>query len=384
VDQHRLARVHRRGNFHRIRAIRQTASAPSGNSTLRRVSMTVRVAIGPTSSSSAAKYTIWPSSRGPTLSMPGIARWGSLARRWPPALSADNAHYVKYAIGRRGLPWRRSSRRTDVGADPPARRAGHLPAAPALDRRLGSGRPGQPGAPVRHPQGIQAPSSASPMARLAADRLRGRDRRHDRRQWIEQREHTAGFDTRMAAFHGTTWAVSRLHPTVDAAIYPQAVPLTRILRSPHWLAAGTCGEYRCQQQFGDEVRRTVAPAYRWPSSPPDSRDPLLAYLRYREHRTASGLPQRASGPVGRLRHAVGGAQLLASVTRSCPSARDSGQERGLWADDLARVSPQRVGRSGATLPKREKPRAHRVQGDGHRGSPLFSNWTIPRITGGSH
>ena len=48
-----------------------TTSAPSGSATLRRVSMTVRVAIGPASSSSATKYTSWPSSRRPTPSTPG-------------------------------------------------------------------------------------------------------------------------------------------------------------------------------------------------------------------------------------------------------------------------------------------------------------------------
>lgn len=48
-----------------------TTSAPSGSGMLWRLSMTVRVAIGPTSSSSATKYTVRPSSHRPTPSTPG-------------------------------------------------------------------------------------------------------------------------------------------------------------------------------------------------------------------------------------------------------------------------------------------------------------------------
>jgi hypothetical protein len=48
-----------------------TTSASSGSGMLCRLSMTVRVAIGPTSSSSATKYTRRPSARRPTPSTPG-------------------------------------------------------------------------------------------------------------------------------------------------------------------------------------------------------------------------------------------------------------------------------------------------------------------------
>jgi hypothetical protein len=101
------------------------------------------------------------------------------------------------------------------------------------------------------------------------------------RRWHDQREHDAGFRHRMAVFHGPGWAVPPGSPTVAAAVYPQAIALTRLLASPFWqsLVADDIGGG--QDRFFAEVRRTVALGYAWPR-PFRSTDPLYRWLF--EHR----------------------------------------------------------------------------------------------------
>lgn len=55
------------------------------------------------------------------------------------------------------------------------------------------------------------------------------------RQWHNQFAYDEGFYQRMRLFHGPgAWAMPATHPTIAAAIYPQAVALARLLASPYW------------------------------------------------------------------------------------------------------------------------------------------------------
>lgn len=97
------------------------------------------------------------------------------------------------------------------------------------------------------------------------------------RQWRDQREHDEEFSHRLTIFHGLGWRLSPSDPTVAAAAYPQAVALTRLLITPHWqsLALGDSAQER--SLFQQEMRRSVAPAYRWPQ-PSLSEDPLHRWI----------------------------------------------------------------------------------------------------------
>lgn len=97
------------------------------------------------------------------------------------------------------------------------------------------------------------------------------------RQWRDQREHDEEFGRLLAIFHGSDWRLSPADPTVAAATYPQVVGLTRLLISPHWrsLAVGESAHER--SLFQKEMRRTVAPTYRWPQ-PSFSKDPLHRWI----------------------------------------------------------------------------------------------------------
>jgi hypothetical protein len=98
------------------------------------------------------------------------------------------------------------------------------------------------------------------------------------RQWHNQFAYDGDFYQRMQVFHGPgPWAVSPDHPTISAAIYPQAVALTRLLASPYWQAQAASG-ISGQQRFAEEARRTAAPGFPWPQ-PGMPRDPLCQWIR---------------------------------------------------------------------------------------------------------
>jgi hypothetical protein len=105
-----------------------------------------------------------------------------------------------------------------------------------------------------------------------------REASHICHRWHDRHEHDADFLRLMDGFHGQEWRVSTGHPTVDAARYPQIVALTRLLASPSWRA-------RARQtwpepvEFLDELRRTVAPNYRWTLAHPyGAHDPLAELI----------------------------------------------------------------------------------------------------------
>jgi hypothetical protein len=100
---------------------------------------------------------------------------------------------------------------------------------------------------------------------------------HICRRWHEHRQHDAAFRDRMLTFHGPGWQASPASPTIAAAIYPQAVALTRLLTSPYWQALSSPGHPDRQALFIAEVRRTVAPGYLWPQ-PRRPADPLDAWI----------------------------------------------------------------------------------------------------------
>ncbi len=87
---------------------------------------------------------------------------------------------------------------------------------------------------------------------------------HICRRWHEHHQHDAAFRDRMLAFHGPGWQAPPASPTVAAAVYPQAVALTRLLVSPYWRALSSPAHPDQQALFIAEVRRTVAPGYLWP------------------------------------------------------------------------------------------------------------------------
>lgn len=114
------------------------------------------------------------------------------------------------------------------------------------------------------------------------------------RQWHDRREHDEEFGRRIEIFHGPDWQVPPYHPTVAAAVYPQAVALARLLAVPYWKSLGTDSSAMRGSLFAQEMRRTVAPSYQWPQ-PRESKDPLFRWLigdmRFGRTRRRTGSPQ---------------------------------------------------------------------------------------------
>jgi TniQ len=97
------------------------------------------------------------------------------------------------------------------------------------------------------------------------------------RQWRDEREHDEEFSRRLAIFHGPNWRLSPSDPTVAAAAYPEVVGLARLLISPYWRSLAVAYSSHDLSLFQQEMRRTVAPAYRWPQ-PSFSKDPLHRWI----------------------------------------------------------------------------------------------------------
>lgn len=80
--------------------------------------------------------------------------------------------------------------------------------------------------------------------------------------WDRRGEHQEQFQRLMSLFHGPSWRVSAFDPTVHAASYPQIVALTRLLASPFWWTKSH-QDWPELTEFAAELRRTVAPDFRW-------------------------------------------------------------------------------------------------------------------------
>jgi len=97
------------------------------------------------------------------------------------------------------------------------------------------------------------------------------------REWHDQHRHDEAFMSLLDIFHGPDWRLLPDDPTVEAARYPQAVALTRLLTSPYWNALAISASPTAQAMFAREMRLTVAPSYHWPQ-PRGSKDPLYEWL----------------------------------------------------------------------------------------------------------
>jgi TniQ len=114
-------------------------------------------------------------------------------------------------------------------------------------------------------------------------------------EWHSQRQHDEGFRQRMEIFHGPEWRLAPTAPTIAAAIYPQAVALTRLLTSPHWQAQARSHEPSGQGRFAREIGRTVAPGYVWPQAQ-RSTDPLYQWILETRLAHSHMLPGPTDGP----------------------------------------------------------------------------------------
>lgn len=104
---------------------------------------------------------------------------------------------------------------------------------------------------------------------------------HICRQWHAQRQHDEELRRRMRIFHGSDQLLPAHDPTIAAAAYPQVVALARLLASPHWRSLATDPPDAGEPPLALEVRKTVAPGYKWPPSR-SSTDPLYRWIT-REH-----------------------------------------------------------------------------------------------------
>ncbi len=96
--------------------------------------------------------------------------------------------------------------------------------------------------------------------------------------WHRRLEHDDDFYRLMNRFHSGQWRVTSADPTVHAARYPQIVALTRLLASPHWRSRCLTG-WPSPQTFVDELRRTVAPNFKWTLQRQYGvHDPLVSHL----------------------------------------------------------------------------------------------------------
>jgi hypothetical protein len=102
-------------------------------------------------------------------------------------------------------------------------------------------------------------------------------------EWHRRGHHRDGYEQRMKRFLGPTRSVDRDHPAVFAARYPQIVALTRLLVSSYWRALAL-SDPTGNDAFVAEVRRTIAPDYRWNPNPHQRyTEPLVRFYRYEQH-----------------------------------------------------------------------------------------------------
>ena len=148
-----------------------------------------------------------------------------------------------------------------VGA---ARRRRLRPPPPLDQQRPGTAGPDRPaGDPHRTPP----PPAANPRHGRDTVMRAFRDARHICLGWRLDGIPDDGYGRRMEIFHGPGWRDrdDDENQTSDAASYPQAVALTRLLASPYWRERSSANGAR-PEEFETELRRTVAPGYIWRST----------------------------------------------------------------------------------------------------------------------
>ena len=124
-----------------------------------------------------------------------------------------------------------------------------------------------------------------------------RDARHICLGWRLDGIPDDGYGRRMEIFHGPGWRDRDYDETQtsDAAAYPQAVALTRLLASPYWRERILGKDRPWPEEFETELRRTVAPGYIWGIYPRtrwrrDRDDPLLEWRYHTRHPESGPLP----------------------------------------------------------------------------------------------
>ena len=124
-----------------------------------------------------------------------------------------------------------------------------------------------------------------------------RDARHICLGWRLDGIPDDGYGRRMEIFHGPGWRDRDDDETCtsDAAAYPQAVALTRLLASPYWRERILGKDWPWPEEFETELRRTVAPGYIWGIYPRtrwrrDRDDPLLEWRYLTRHPESEPLP----------------------------------------------------------------------------------------------
>lgn len=123
-----------------------------------------------------------------------------------------------------------------------------------------------------------------------------RDARHICLGWRLDGIPDDGYGRRMEIFHGPGWrGRDDENQTSDAAAYPQAVALTRLLASPYWRERILGKDRPWPEEFETELRRTVAPGYIWGIYPRtrwrrDRDDPLLEWRYLTRHPESGPLP----------------------------------------------------------------------------------------------
>ncbi|MFI6519907.1 hypothetical protein ACIBF1_30440 [Spirillospora sp. NPDC050679] len=98
--------------------------------------------------------------------------------------------------------------------------------------------------------------------------------------WVYRHHHCGYVNEHLERFHGPNWDLRYDAPTLAAAQYPPIVALTRLLASPHWRRLATRDHASAlfaefpKTVLGEEIRRTVAPSYRWEWAHWDFQDKL--------------------------------------------------------------------------------------------------------------
>lgn len=146
-----------------------------------------------------------------------------------------------------------------------------------------------------------------------------RDAHHICIGWRLEGRRDKGFERRLAIFHGRGWRdLDQWSQTFDAATYPQSVALTRLLASPYWRHRIVDEGWPWHDEFVAELRRTVAPGYKWNPMPRyrygrDTSDPLVAWKFETRNLELQPLPSE---------HPWNQPETITAEPRDLPDARD--------------------------------------------------------------
>jgi hypothetical protein len=117
--------------------------------------------------------------------------------------------------------------------------------------------------------------------------------------WHRRYEHRDDIERLMNVFHPPGWAVFETDPTLEAAAYPQIIALTRLLASHAWRELPFSPPDQVAR-FETEVKRTVAPMFRWRTTRSYGHaDPLVDFFLEEQLHRAGPRPYVYRSPVFR-------------------------------------------------------------------------------------